>query len=70
MMLRQSEMEAKRKDMRRLSDPGSDIVGTDDGDERKEAEERREIDQEGMPRKDSMGTDPEPTKIKRPEPGP
>jgi hypothetical protein len=69
-MMRHAEIEAKRKDTRRLSYPGSDIVGTDDRDERNEAEERREIDQEGMARKDPTENDPEPTKVKRPEPGP
>jgi hypothetical protein len=70
MMLRPSEMEAKRKSMKRDSDPRSDIQGTSDRAVKEEVEERREIDQVGISQKDSVGTRPEVTRLRRRGPGP
>jgi hypothetical protein len=70
MMLRQSEMEAKKRDMKRLFDPRSDIIGPSDSDEREETEERREIDQVETSQRDSVGTTPEASRVRRRGPGP
>ncbi len=70
MMIRHSEMEAKKRTMERKADPSADIIGPSDRDEREETEERREIDQAGIPQKDSVGTNPEPSGVRRRGPGP
>jgi hypothetical protein len=70
MMLRPSEMEAKRKSMKRDSDPRSDIQGTSDRAVKEEVEERREIDQVAISQKDSVGTSPESTRLRRRGQGP
>jgi hypothetical protein len=70
MMIRHSEMEAKKRSMKRLSDPQTDISGASDREEKEEVEARREIDQVGTSQRDSVGTVPESTRIKRPGPNP
>lgn len=70
MMLRQSEMSAKKENMKRISDPREDIQGTSDRNEKEEVEERREIDQVEIAQKDSVGTSPETSRLRRHGPGP
>lgn len=70
MMIRYSEMDAKKKSMERASDPSTDIDGASDRAEREEVEERREIDGAGISQKDSVETTPEPSRVRRRGPGP
>lgn len=66
MILRWSEMEAKKKDTKRRSDPLSDIEDASERTEKEEVEERREMDQVDISQRDSVGTKPKAAKVKRP----
>ena len=70
MMIRYSELEAREKEMRRMSDPSQEIEGPGDGIERDEAEAKREEDGIATDSRDSVDRRSRPERLNERPPGP